>query len=79
MPNFLLAVFVKFRKNYFGEIQGRKGRGRKNLPHTSPAPSRKGEKSESEHHFQISYCNSEGRQPEKHEKLDGYNPYHNTL
>lgn len=34
MPNFLLAVFVKFRKNYFGTIQGRKGRGRKKPSHT---------------------------------------------
>lgn len=76
MPNFLLAVFVKFRKNYFGWIQQRKGRERKSLPHTSPAPSRKGEKSESEHQLQISYCNSECREPEKNYKLDGYNPYH---
>lgn len=81
MPNFLLAVFVKFRNNYFGGIQGRKGRGRKNLPHTSLAPSRKGggKKSETEHQLQISYYNSESREPEKHEKLDGYNPYHYTL
>lgn len=44
MPDFLLAIFVKFRQNYFGGIQRRKGRGRKkNLPHRSPAPSRKGE------------------------------------
>lgn len=80
MPNFLLAVFVKSRKNYFGGIQGRKGRGRKNpLPHRSPAPSRKGEKSESEHQLQISYDHSEDREPENHENLDGYNSYPCTL
>lgn len=76
MPKFLLAVFVKFRKNYFGEIQEEKGVGQK-ASHTYPkllAERKKPANLSISSRFQAAI-----QMVRKHEKLDGYNPYHYTL
>lgn len=76
MPKFLLAAFVKFRKNYFGEIQEEKGVGQK-ASHTYPQLLAEREKTANlgiSSRFQAVIQNVG-----KHKKLDGYNPDHCTL